>query len=53
MNQQQLAAHQVHDFDQHHPGRCFADAEVSLSIEQAYALQFQVALLREQRRSDC
>jgi len=49
MNVDHLAAKQLRDFDQHHPGGCFADTQLHLSVEQAYELQFDVALLREQR----
>lgn len=49
MNVDQLAAEQLKDFDRQRPGSSFANPEVFLSVEQAYALQFQVAGLREQR----
>lgn len=49
MNVDQLASEQLKDFDRHRPGSFFAKPEVSLSVEQAYELQLQVALLREQR----
>ncbi|QDV81903.1 2-keto-4-pentenoate hydratase [Planctomycetes bacterium TBK1r] len=49
MNVDQLAAEQLKDFDRQRPGSSFANPEVFLSVEQSYALQFQVAGLREQR----
>ena len=49
MDIENLAAVQVRDYDRHQPGRSFAEPEFSLSVEQAYELQFQVASLRMQR----
>lgn len=46
MNIQRLAVGQLSDYDLRQPGRSLAEADVSLSIEQAYELQFQVAQLR-------
>lgn len=44
----QLAARQLADYDVRTPGTMFAEG-LSLSEEQAYAIQFEVARLREQR----
>lgn len=44
-----LAARQLDDYDRHHPGTVFAEADFGLTTEQAYALQFEVARLREER----
>ncbi|WP_146459313.1 2-keto-4-pentenoate hydratase [Rubripirellula tenax] len=49
MNLDHFAAKQLKDFDRQRPGSSFASPESLLSVEQAYALQFQVALLRQQR----
>lgn len=44
-----LAALQLADFDLHHPGMAFLDGQLSLSLDQAYELQFEVVRLRERR----
>lgn len=44
-----LAARQLSDFDHHRPGLVFGEQELSLTLAQAYELQFAVARLREQR----
>ena len=49
MNLQDMATRLLRDFDAHKPGRVFAGAEWTLSIAEAYELQFEVAAIRESR----
>ena len=44
-----LAQRQLADYDAHSPGMMFAEAGVSLSLEDAYRLQIEMARLREAR----
>ncbi|MEZ5354656.1 MAG: hypothetical protein R2762_18640 [Bryobacteraceae bacterium] len=46
MNLRDLALRQLHDYDRHRPGGCFAGDSLTLTLQQAYDLQFQVARLR-------
>lgn len=46
---QALAKRQLADYDRRHPGTLFADASVTMTVEEAYALQYEVACLRQQR----
>lgn len=43
---QALAQRQWHDYQSTRPGNAFADPELSLSLEEAYAVQLEVARLR-------
>src|SRR2546425_1470957 len=49
MDLAQLAKRQLEDYDRHRPGLLFADDAFSLTVEQAYELQIQVAALRRRR----
>jgi 2-keto-4-pentenoate hydratase len=49
MNLSALAGRQLSDFDRHQPGLVFGEQRLSLTLAQAYELQFEVARLREQR----
>jgi 2-keto-4-pentenoate hydratase len=44
-----LAIQQLHDYDRHRPGSVFENPGIALTIRDAYALQFEVARLREAR----
>jgi len=44
-----LARRQLADYDRHEPGTLFTDGTVSMSVEDAYALQNEVARLRQER----
>ncbi len=45
----ELAKRQLRDYDSHRPGSVFEDPGFALTIPDAYALQFEVARLREAR----
>jgi 2-keto-4-pentenoate hydratase len=49
MDLHQLAHRQLNDYDHHHPGSLFAGNSIPMTLDDAYALQFAVARLREQR----
>jgi 2-keto-4-pentenoate hydratase len=49
MDLRAMAARQLDDYDNHHPGLIFAEPDFILSVEQSYELQFEVARLRERR----
>jgi len=49
MDLRAIAARQLDDYDRRHPGLIFAEPDFSLSVEQSYELQFEVARLRERR----
>jgi len=49
VNIAELAKQQLIDYDSHRPGSLFEQPGLKLSIADAYALQFEVARLREQR----
>lgn len=44
-----LAKRQLADYDRHQPGSLFADGAVTMTVEEAYALQNEVARLRQDR----
>jgi 2-keto-4-pentenoate hydratase len=44
-----LAVRLLLDYDLHHPGLAFADPTLSLTLSEAYEIQFQVAALRQAR----
>ncbi len=44
-----LATRQLADYDRHRPGTLFEDPSIKLTVEESYALQFEVARLREER----
>src|SRR5271170_1050963 len=41
-----LAARQWHDYQQRRPGSSFADPELSITLDEAYAVQIESARLR-------
>ena len=45
----QLARRQLRDYDRHEPGGLFAGYSISMTVGDAYAIQMEVARLREQR----
>jgi 2-keto-4-pentenoate hydratase len=49
VNIAELAKQQLIDYDNHRPGSLFEQPRLKLSIADAYALQFEVARLREER----
>ena len=49
MNLRETAKCLLHDFDIHKPGSIFERKELSISINNAYDLQFEVAAMRESR----
>jgi 2-keto-4-pentenoate hydratase len=44
-----LAKRQLADYDRHRPGTLFEDRAIELTVAEAYAVQFEVARLREER----
>jgi 2-keto-4-pentenoate hydratase len=46
---QALAKRQLADYDRHQPGALFAGGTVTITVEEAYALQHEVARLRQER----
>jgi 2-keto-4-pentenoate hydratase len=46
---QALAKRQLADYDRHQPGTLFANRTLNITVEEAYALQIEVARLREER----
>lgn len=46
---QTLARRQLAGYDRHQPGALFAGGSVTITLEEAYALQHEVARLRQQR----
>ena len=49
MNVQETTTRLLEDYDAHRPGTMFEQAGLSLSIQDAYGLQFEVAALRQAR----
>jgi 2-keto-4-pentenoate hydratase len=49
MTVHELAIRQLADYDRRTPGMAFADSDLVLTLDQAYAVQFEVARLRQQR----
>lgn len=47
MGIQALAKRQLADYDRHQPGTLFADGSATMTVEEAYALQNEVARLRQ------
>ncbi len=45
----ELAKRQLADYDRHQPGTLFADGALAMTVEEAYALQHEVARLRQER----
>jgi 2-keto-4-pentenoate hydratase len=45
----QLAKRQLADYDRHKPGTLFEDQAIELTVAESYALQFEIAHLREAR----
>jgi hypothetical protein len=45
----QFAKRQLADYDRHRPGTLFEDRAIELTVGESYALQFEVARLREAR----
>ena len=46
---QDLAKQQLNDYDRHQPGGLFAGYPIPMSVDEAYALQMEVARLRSER----
>ena len=44
-----IARRQLADYDAHRPGRLFEDASFRLTVEEAYAVQMQTAVMRSAR----
>lgn len=49
MDIRELAARQLSDFDRRQPGMAFANCERTLTLEEAYGVQMEVARLRHER----
>lgn len=49
MNIEELAKRQLYDYDRHEPGGVFSGASLSMTVDEAYALQMAVVRLRVQR----
>ena len=49
LRMESLAKRQLADYDRHEPGTLFADGTLRMTVEDAYALQNEVARLRQER----